>query len=262
MINDCLSLRGVFKSYHAGVRGCSATVTVLRNLDLVVGAGEVVSIAAAPGAGKTTLMMCAAGLIRPDRGFVSWFGGPQRRDGAARPDGIAYASDRPFPYGFLTVREALEYAAIARDLPLRHSAHRVAYALERVRLGAMSDRRVDALSGRELARMAIASALLAQPRLVLVDDVASGCDAGTAEDLVAVLRGLATDGAAVVVAGALVPWFSAKSPSQLQVSARSLSLVAGRLIVQPDAAVAVARRPSSGVTHARVAELPPGASAR
>ena len=59
-MSDCLSLRGVSKSFEAGVRGCSATVRVLRDLDLDVFAGEIVGVHAAPSSGKTTLLMCAA----------------------------------------------------------------------------------------------------------------------------------------------------------------------------------------------------------
>src|SRR5580765_7899868 len=137
-MSDCLSMCGVSKSYDAGVRGCSATVSVLRDVHLDVASGEIVGIAAAPASGKTTLLMCAGGLLRPDRGFVSSFGGPPRRDASARPEGIAFAGDRPFPYGFLTIREAVEYAAIVRDLPLRDSAQRVADALDRTALGAVA----------------------------------------------------------------------------------------------------------------------------
>src|SRR5215207_6547815 len=82
---DRLSMRGVSKAYRAGLRGCSATVAVLRDVDLEARAGEVVGIVAARGAGKTTLLMCGAGLMRPDRGTVSWFGERPRADPAARP---------------------------------------------------------------------------------------------------------------------------------------------------------------------------------
>ena len=56
-MSDCLSMCGVWKSYDAGVRGCSATVSVLRDVHLNVAAGEMVGIAAAPASGKTTLLM-------------------------------------------------------------------------------------------------------------------------------------------------------------------------------------------------------------
>jgi len=255
IMSHCLSMCGVWKSYDAGVRGCSATVTVLRDVHLDVAAGEMVGIAAAPVSGKTTLLMCAAGLLRPDRGYVTWFGGPRRRDGTARPEGIALAGDRPFPYGFLTIREAVEYAGIVRDLPLRDSTQRVTDALDRAGLGAISHRRVDTLEGNALARLAIASALLARPRLVLVDDFAPGCDADTAAQLLAVLRGVARDGAGIVVAGRFATRLSVGA-DLADVCTRCLTLVAGRLEPAPDLGDVAAARAVAAVAHAhtRVAE--------
>jgi len=260
-MSDCLSLRGVSKSYEAGIRGCSAAVRVLRDVDLDVSAGEIVGVTAAPSAGKTTLLMCAAGLLRPDRGSVSWFGGPSRRDGAARPDGIAYAGDRPFPYGFLSAREALEYAAIVRDLPLRDSAARVTHALERTGLAAIADRRVDALDGGQLSRLALAGVLLAHPRLILVDDLASGCDAETAHELVFLLCAAAVEGAGVLIAGRLVPWL-ASDAARPRASIRLVSLVAGRIEPAADQSIGALRRAAPAVMPARVAELPPGSTAQ
>lgn len=253
-------MRGVWKGYRAGVRGCSAAVSVLRNVDLDVSAGDVVSVVAGPAAGKTTLLMCAAGLLRPDQGSVSWFGGPPRRELSARPDGIAYAGDRPFPYGFLSVREALEYAAIVRDLPLRDSTGRVTLALERTGLAAVADRRVDTLDGGALARLSFAGAVLAHPRLLIVDDLPAACDAASARALVALLRVVAGEGAGVVVAGRLVSWML--STDELHVAAsRTLVLAAGRLESTSELPSAAARRVVADVLpRARVAE-PPRASA-
>jgi len=261
-MSHCLSMCGVWKSYDAGVRGCSATVTVLRDVHLDVAAGEMVGIAAAPVSGKTTLLMCAAGLLRPDRGYVTWFGAPPRHDAGARPEGITLAGDRPFPYGFLTTREAVEYAAIVRDLPLRDSAQHVSDALERAGLGAISHRRVDTLEGNGLARLAIACALLARPRLVLIDDFAPGCDADTAAQLLAVLRSVARDGAAVVVAGRFATRLSI-SADLADVRTRCFTLAAGRIEPTSDRGDVAARRAVAAVTHAhtRVAERSSRASA-
>jgi ABC-type multidrug transport system ATPase subunit len=261
-MSHCLSMRGVWKSYDAGVRGCSATVTVLRDVHLDVAPGEMVGIAAAPASGKTTLLMCAAGLLRADRGLVTWFGEPPRRDASARPEGIALAGDRPFPYGFLTIREAVEYAAIAHDLPLRDSAQRVSDALERAGLGASAHRRVDTLEGNTLARLSIASALLARPRLVLVDDLPPDCDADTAAQLLEVLRGVARDGAGIVVAGR----FAARlfvGADLADVRTRCFTLTAGRVEAVSDRADVSARRAVAAVplAHTRVAEPSARASA-
>ena len=252
-MSDCLSLRGVCKSYDTGVRGCSASVRVLCDVDLDVAAGEIVAISAAPSAGKTTLLLCAAGMLRPDRGSISWFGGPARRDGAP-PDGIAYASDRPFPYGFLSIREALEYAAIVRDLPLRDSSVRVTRALERTGLAAFEERRVDSLNGAQLSRFGLAAALLACPRLILVDDLASGCDADTAHELVALLRLAAADGAGVLAAGKLVPWLASADDASPCIPTRPVSLVAGRIEIGTVEPLGAPRRVPVPGLAARVAE--------
>lgn len=255
-MSDQLSMRGVWKSYQAGVRGCSATVSVLRGVQLDVQAGEIVGIVGAPSAGKTTLLMCAAGLLRPDEGSIAWFGGAPRRDLSVRPDGIAYAGDRPFPYGFLSVREALEYAAIVRDLPLRDSADRVTLALERTGLAAIAHRRVDAVDGGGVARLSVAGALLAHPRLVLVDDLPGGCDAPTAVELVALLRGVAADGAGVVIAGRLVGWLAASDRAYPARAARMLVLDRGRVEACAEPPEVGARRADGSLPHARVAEPP------
>ena len=256
-MSDCLSMCGVWKSYDAGVRGCSATVSVLRDIHLDVAAGEMVGITAAPASGKTTLLMCAGGLLRPDRGFISWFGGPPRRDASARPDGIAFAGDRPFPYGFLTIREAVEYAAIVRDLPLHGGAQRTNDALERVGLSAIAHRRVDSLAPNAVARLAVANALLSRPRLILVDDLAPGCDADTAAELLALLQGMAREGAAVIVAGRYVASLSTGEADRLPVPTRVFTLDGGRLEATPERADVATRRVVAGAlphTHTRVAE--------
>jgi len=255
-------MRGVWKSYDAGVRGCSATVTVLRDVHLDVAPGEMVGIRAAPVSGKTTLLMCAAGLLRADRGYITWFGQSPRRDASARPEGIALAGDRPFPYGFLTIREAVEYAAIVRDLPLRDSAQRVSDALERAGLGAIAHRRVDTLEGNALARLSVASALLARPRLILIDDFAPGCDTDTAAQLLAVLRSAAHDGAGIVVAGRFAVRLSAAA-DLAGVRTRQFALAAGRVEPASDPADVAARRAVAAVplVHTRVAEPSSRASA-
>ena len=254
-MTNSLSLRGVCKTYQAGIAGCSASVTVLRDVDLDVAPGEILAIASGVGAGKTTLLLCAAGMLRPDRGTVSWFGRVHRAGVSPRPEGIAYACDRPFPYGFLTAREAVEYSAVVRDLPIGQSASRVAEVLERTGLAPFSDRRVDALDGAGLSRLSIATALLQQPRILLVDDVSSGCSGATAAELIAVLRWLATQGAAVVVAGALTPWLRSADMIPAQNSTRFLRLVDGHIEPDEEPATRARRTATTQPIHARVAEV-------
>lgn len=70
-----LSITSLAKSYRAGMPGCSAAVSVLRNVHLAVWPREIVALNGLPGCGKSTLLRCAAGLLHPDAGWVCWFGG-------------------------------------------------------------------------------------------------------------------------------------------------------------------------------------------
>ena len=261
LMTNSLSLRGVCKSYQAGIAGCSAAVAVLRDLDLDVAPGEMVAISSGVGAGKTTLLLCAAGMLRPDRGTVAWFGRVNRAGATPRPEGIAYACDRPFPYGFLTAREALEYSAVVRDLPIGQCASRVVDALERTGLAPFSDRRVDSLDGAGLSRLAIATALLQQPRLLLVDDVSSGCHGETAAEIVAVLRWLAAQGTAVVVAGVMTSWLRSADTIGAPITMRFLTLADGRLASDAEPRSRARRATTTQPIHARVAEVSPRAAA-
>jgi ABC-type polar amino acid transport system ATPase subunit len=70
-----LEIRGLRKRFTVGYGACLASAEVLRGIDLSVGAGEAVSIVGGEASGKSTLLLCAAGLLRADAGEVSWFGG-------------------------------------------------------------------------------------------------------------------------------------------------------------------------------------------
>lgn len=65
-----LVVRGLRKSFCAGVNGCHARANVLNGIDVDVRAGEILGVAGAVGSGKTTLLLCMAGLLRPDAGSI------------------------------------------------------------------------------------------------------------------------------------------------------------------------------------------------
>jgi ABC-type cobalamin/Fe3+-siderophores transport system ATPase subunit len=69
-----LSISALAKSFRAGTPGCSAAVRVLRDVHLTLACGELVAVVGPGSSGKTTLLRCAAGLLRPDAGIVRWFG--------------------------------------------------------------------------------------------------------------------------------------------------------------------------------------------
>ena len=76
-----VQVRGLRKSYKAGVGSCLAAVEVLRGIELTLCAGETMGIVGAAGSGKSTLLLCLAGLLVPDAGEIAWFDQREQGDG-------------------------------------------------------------------------------------------------------------------------------------------------------------------------------------
>jgi lipoprotein-releasing system ATP-binding protein len=186
-----LIARGVVKSYPVG----GAPLTVLRNLDLEVAAGEMVAIMGASGVGKSTLLHVLGGLDRADQGTVS-IGGTEL---TTLPDAdvVAFRNQRVgFVFQFhhlLPEFSALENAEmpmrIAR-MPMAEARPRATELLQRVGLGERLAHRPGMLSGGEQQRVAVARALVMRPSVLLADEPTGDLDEATADALHALLRGM------------------------------------------------------------------------
>lgn len=189
---------------------------VLRGLSLEVSAGRITALVGGNGAGKSTVLKAACGLVRPYRGAVEVLGrrlGPRR---ATRPAGAALLPQDPaLLFSHATVREELEEmvapAAAREDTPVPEAVPALTTAPEAVpdALAAMAERcditsLLDAhpfdLSGGERQRVALAKVLLARPRLLLLDEPGTGADAAFKNALGALLANLALEGVTVVMA--------------------------------------------------------------
>src|SRR5712691_5709724 len=184
-----LEARGIVKSYPVG----GAPLTVLRNLDLDVAAGEMVAIVGASGVGKSTLLHVLGGLDRVDRGTVAIDG----IDLTTLPDAevVAFRNQRVgFVFQFhhlLPEFSALENAEmpmrIAR-MPMGETRSRAEALLRRVGLDERLTHRPGMLSGGEQQRVAMARALVMQPAVLLADEPTGDLDEQTADALHALLR--------------------------------------------------------------------------
>ncbi|GGQ18921.1 ABC-2 type transport system ATP-binding protein [Actinomadura coerulea] len=174
-------------------------VEALRGLDITVPYGQVTALVGANGAGKTTLLLILATLLAPDAGTVR-IGG---HDALARPalarGALGWMPDTFGVYDQLTVDEYLGFFADAYGLPRQERPRRIRALLTLVHLEDHLGLPVHALSRGQKQRLGMARALVHRPRVLLLDEPASGLDPRSRIELRDLLRSLAADGVAVLV---------------------------------------------------------------
>ena len=174
-------------------------IEAVRGLSLNIEAGEVLAFLGPNGAGKTTSIKMIAGLLRPDGGWVKIAGrDPHRNPQALRGLGAVLEGNRNL-YWRLTPQENLEYFGVLRGVS-RRAAHRQGLTLLD-RFGLLDKRRtpVQALSRGMQQKLAIAVALVHQPRLLLLDEPTLGLDVEASQNVKALLRELAKEGCAILL---------------------------------------------------------------
>jgi nitrate/nitrite transport system ATP-binding protein len=166
-----LELRGVAKSFPGQAK------PVLAGVDITVAEGEFAVIVGCSGAGKTTLISLAAGLVQPDAGMVLFEGTRATEPGPERA--IVFQNYSLLPW--LTVLENIQLAVEAASPGLSRSAatDKAQSFVELVRLGAASAKRPSELSGGMRQRVALARALAMEPKMLLLDEPLSALDALT-----------------------------------------------------------------------------------
>ena len=189
-----IEARGVEKSYPVG----ATKVSVLRQLDLTVEAGEMVAVVGASGVGKSTLLHVLGGLDAVDGGMVR-LGDADLA--AMKPDALTAFRNKHVGFVFqfhhlLPEFSALENAGMPMRIARLPGAERDARAsalLVRVGLGERLAHKPGMLSGGEQQRVAIARALVMEPRLLLADEPTGDLDEHTAESLHDLLREMHRD---------------------------------------------------------------------
>ncbi|ADP17865.1 copper transport ATP-binding protein NOSF [Achromobacter xylosoxidans A8] len=165
MSTDLVALTGVSKHYGAQ--------QAIDGLDLQLREGECVALAGHNGAGKSTMIKLILGLIRPTRGRVAIFGQDAHSPAAARLRGrIGYLPETVALHPSMTGEETLAFYARLKRQPLSGNAA----LLEKVGISGAARRRVGGYSKGMRQRLALAQALLGQPRVLLFDEPTTGLD--------------------------------------------------------------------------------------
>jgi ABC-type multidrug transport system ATPase subunit len=181
-----LQLESIDVSYPNGVRA-------LRDVSLTVPPG-LFGLLGPNGAGKSSLMRTIATLKRPDRGRIRFGELDVLADPAALRATLGYLPQEFGLYPSLTAEEILDHFAVLKGLtdPALRQA-RVDAMLERVNLQDVRQRRVDGFSGGMRQRLGIAIALVAAPRLLIVDEPTAGLDPAERHRLLDLLAGVAEE---------------------------------------------------------------------
>lgn len=193
-----------------GVRKQFGDRVVLDGVDLEVPAGALVGVVGGPGAGKTTLTAIAAGLLPPDDGVLWLFGeDPWDGPGFARP-GVALVSREGPVVDRRTCRDVLVSAGMRHGLPRPAAERRAAALLAVCGLTDAADVPAHGCATGQRVLLRLATALLGERRVLVLDDPFTGVDAWALGVVRAVLRGFAADGGGVLCAvrspDLVAPW--------------------------------------------------------
>ena len=168
-------------------------------LDLSVPAGEFYTLLGPNGAGKTTTLRMVTGLLKPDRGAIGVFGVDALADPVGAKRIMAWVSDEPMIYDKLTPMEYLDFVAGLWTVDGASAAARARGLLDALDLAAQADERCESLSKGMRQKVALAGALVHDPRLIILDEPFTGLDAGSARLIKDMLRERVQAGCSVVM---------------------------------------------------------------
>ncbi len=168
-------------------------------LDLDVRDGELYALLGPNGAGKTTTLRMIAGLLRPDAGTIRVAGIDALADPAAAKRVMAWISDEPMIYDKLTPREYLEFIAGLWGIEPAVAEDRAQELLSWLELAPHGDERCEGFSKGMRQKVALAGALVHDPRVIILDEPLTGLDAGSARQVKSVLRERVQAGGAIIM---------------------------------------------------------------
>ncbi len=181
----------------AGFRKCYGKQMAMDGVDLVVNEGEIFGLIGPDGAGKSSLMKAAAGVLAYDGGLIEAFGVPLDSESNAErvkdrigfmPQGLGLNL-----YPELSVEENIDFLAQLREVPPRVLAERKQRLLAMTRLTPFRDRAMKHLSGGMKQKLGLVCTLIHQPPLVILDEPTTGVDPLSRRDFWAILTELLRD---------------------------------------------------------------------
>jgi ABC-2 type transport system ATP-binding protein len=185
-----LAIRGLCKSFDR---------PAVDALDLTIYGGEFYSLLGPNGAGKTTTLRMVAGLLRPDAGSIHIDGVDALRRPEAAKQITAWLSDEPMIYDKLTPFEYLEFVAGLWRIDAASAQPRAEELLDWLGLTPHAHERCEGFSKGMRQKVALAGALVHDPKLIILDEPLTGLDAGSARQVKNVLKERVRAGGTVIM---------------------------------------------------------------
>jgi ABC-2 type transport system ATP-binding protein len=187
---DALRVRGLRKSF---------TAVAVDNVDLTVCAGEFYALLGPNGAGKTTTLRMIAGLLPPDTGSIEIFGIDALADPVAAKRVTAWLPDEPMIYDKLSPLEYLEFVAGLWGVERERAEQNATELLEVLELAPHANVRCEGFSRGMKQKVALAGALIHDPRLIMLDEPLTGLDAAIARQVKDLLTARVRAGATIIL---------------------------------------------------------------
>lgn len=184
-----------FHSVSQTFRGKGKVVQALRDVDLSVAEGEVFGFVGPNGAGKSTTIKVMLDIINDYQGQVSIYGVDARRAESRQP--LAFVPESPALYEQFTPLEILRMALSMYGIKRKDANVWCMSVLERFSVAENANRRIRELSKGNVQRVALAHAMVVQPRLLVLDEPLSGLDPVGRKDVVDILNEYKKDGGAI-----------------------------------------------------------------
>ncbi len=179
-----LSVRSVSKSF--------GTTRALERVSFELPAGEIVGLLGPNGAGKSTAMKIVLGILKADEGTVDVFGHDVRSETVVVKGLIGYVPESPQLYEFLTGSEYLDFVADMYGMDPANRAGRISQYLRALELSGHEDSMISGYSQGMKQKVALISALVHRPRLLVLDEPLNGLDPRSARLVKDLLRSLAS----------------------------------------------------------------------
>jgi branched-chain amino acid transport system ATP-binding protein len=192
MSDVLLSVSGLAAGYGA--------TEVLRGIDLEVAAGEIIAVLGSNGAGKSTLNRTISGVLRARRGSIRFAGSAIEREkpSAIVARGLVHVPEGRCVFANLTVKQNLDLGSYRRGRGRREQNRERVFAIF-PRLAERQSQRAGTLSGGEQQMLAIGRGLMAEPKLLILDEPSLGLSPLLVEELFALIRRIHADGVALLL---------------------------------------------------------------